>query len=170
MKTTGDKARIGILREISDWLKLLGLIVLASEGILVIAYNSTEKTDPARKYFFPLMIGLFASIVIGVFVDRFANRSATNPHLYNDGQQYALTTRWYFKSGITEEELYFGVQANRVVGTRTTIHPKRGRPNTTSPVGTMGRRFGSNIISRKATEAGCSSWMNSQMTNLAGWF
>jgi hypothetical protein len=72
------------------------------------------------------MIGLFASIVIGVFVDRFANRSATNPHLYNDGQQYSLTTRWYFKSGITEEELYFGVQANRVVGTRTTIHPKKG--------------------------------------------
>ena len=31
------------LREISDWLNLLGLIVLASEGILVTAYNATEQ-------------------------------------------------------------------------------------------------------------------------------
>lgn len=59
--------RAGILRAISDWLKLLGLIVLAAEAFLTAAILKTGQADPYVSY----GIGLFGLIVIGLFYDRY---------------------------------------------------------------------------------------------------
>ena len=119
------ESRSSILAAISDWLKLLGLTVIAAEGILAVAYFSTDRSDPVRKYYFPLALGFLALIVAGVFFDRAMSTRRSQPHATHDGvpRQIFLVTRWYFRSGITEEELNLNVLGHRVTGTRTTTHP-----------------------------------------------
>jgi hypothetical protein len=124
MPRTTEK-RVAILGAVSDWLKLLALIVLASEALLVFAYSSTKEGDRGRPYFVPLMIGLFTVIVVGVFFDRWlSSRSGSQSRSSGDDRFLHLATRWYFKSGITEEELKIRINGNSVSGTRTTKHPK----------------------------------------------
>ncbi len=124
MPPTSEKGRVAILSVISDWLKLLGLIVLSSEILLVVAYKYTKDNDPMRPYFLPLMIGLFAVIVVGVFFDRWLSSKPGSQSKSTDGRFLHLAARWYFKSGITEEELKIKINGNSVSGTRTTKHPK----------------------------------------------
>jgi hypothetical protein len=125
-RATGEK-RASILNEISDWLKLLALIVLAGESLLGVAYYFTDPAEPFRKYYFPLMVGLFALIVAGLFLDRALLVRQTQSQ-FNTAtvrpRQVVLVTRWYFKSGITEEELSLAVVGHKVTGTRKTRHPK----------------------------------------------
>jgi hypothetical protein len=126
-KNGSSESKASIIGAVSDWLKLLALIVLVSEGVLAAAYYSTKDTDPFRKYFFPLMIAFLALIVVGVFVDRaLVSRAPYSQASAADGtpRQVALVSRWYFKSGITEEELNLTIIGNRVTGKRTTRHPK----------------------------------------------
>ena len=66
--TSNREKRVSILAAISDWLKLLGLIVLAAEALLLAAYLSTDRTDPVRKYYFPLMLVFLALIIPCLFV------------------------------------------------------------------------------------------------------
>jgi hypothetical protein len=124
MFPTNEKGRVAILSAVSDWLKLLALIVIASETLLALAYRSTKDTDPMRPYFLPLMIGLFAVIVVGVFFDRWSSSRPRSQLGSAEGRFLHLATRWYFKSGITEEELTIKVAGHSVTGTRTTKHPK----------------------------------------------
>ena len=61
----------------------LALIVLVADVVLGVAYYSTPTDDPYRKYYFPLIIGFLALIVVGLFFDRaFSNRnlSQTTSH------------------------------------------------------------------------------------------
>jgi hypothetical protein len=120
------ESRGSILSAVSDWLKLLALIVLAAESILGVAYLSTDRTDPARKYYFPLAIGFLALIVAGLFLERALSTRRSQAHATHEGlpRQFFLVTRWYFRSGITEEELNLTVVGHRVTGTRKTKHPK----------------------------------------------
>jgi hypothetical protein len=59
-----------ILDAVSDWLKLLALIVLAAESLLAAAYRYGDQNDPFRRYYFPLMIGLLVLIVLALVLDR----------------------------------------------------------------------------------------------------
>ena len=117
--------RASIIDAVKDWLGLLALVVLAAETLLGIAYYSTEASDPIRKYYFPLMILFLAVIVVGVFVDRARSHrlQQTGPQPEN-ARTIVLATRWYFKSGITEEELSLTISGNAVTGRRKTRHPK----------------------------------------------
>src|SRR6478752_6135528 len=125
MPPTPEKGRVAILAAISDWLKLLALIVLASEASLLVAYRFTRDDDKMRPYFLPLMVGLLAVIVVGIFFDRWlSNRTYSQPKSEKEGRFLHLATRWYFKSGITEEELQIKINGHSVSGTRTTKHPK----------------------------------------------
>lgn len=133
MSTKGiAEPRTSIINAVSDWLRLLALIVLAGETLLGVAYHFTGPTEPVRKYYFPLMIGFFALIVVGLFVDRALSGRRGNEHVALSpgiSRQVFLVTRWYFKSGITEEELNLTLMGNKVTGMRRTRHPK-GRETT----------------------------------------
>ncbi len=59
--------RVGILGAISDWLKLLALIVLAAEAFLTTVVVRTGQADPYAIW----GIGLLGLIVIGLFYDRY---------------------------------------------------------------------------------------------------
>jgi|ERR1700687_1695281 len=122
-----NATRVSILNAVSDWLKLLALIVLVGESLLGIAYHYSDRTDPVRAYYFPLMVGLLTLIVVGLFVDRVLTSSVS--HAKSSGQggkpkQINLVTRWYFKSGVTEEDLHLTVVGHGVTGKRTTRHPR----------------------------------------------
>ncbi len=127
-KNSSPESKASIISAVSDWLKLLALIIVVADGLLAVAYYSTKDSDPFRKYYFPLMIGLFALIVVGVFLDRLLSSRAPHSQITAPGgvrpRQVALVTRWYFKSGITEEELDLTIVGNTVTGMRTTRHPK----------------------------------------------
>ena len=120
------ESRGSVLSAVSNWLKLLALTVVAAETTLGVAYLSTDRADPARKYYFPLAIGFLALIVAGVFLDRALSTRRSQPQATHDGvpRQIFLVTRWYFRSGITEEELNLNVVGHRVTGIRKTRHPK----------------------------------------------
>jgi hypothetical protein len=124
MPPTRERGRVAILSAVSDWLKLLALIVLVSESLLVLAYQYTKENDPMRPYLLPLMIGLFGVIAIGVFFDRWLSSRPASQTRPGEGRFLHLATRWYFKSGITEEELQIRISGHLVSGTRTTAHPK----------------------------------------------
>jgi hypothetical protein len=62
-----SETRAGILSAISDWLKLLGLIVLVAEAFLTTVIVKTGQADP----YVTLGIGLLGLIVMGLFYDRY---------------------------------------------------------------------------------------------------
>jgi hypothetical protein len=62
-------SRWKILASVSDWLKLLALIIIAVEGLLATIIATKKEEDP-----FPYVVlglSLFALIVVGIFVDRY---------------------------------------------------------------------------------------------------
>jgi hypothetical protein len=64
--------RIGVLGAISDWLKLLALVVLVCEAVIIIAMRTTPESNPLAAWYPVFMILLLLVVVVGVFVDRFA--------------------------------------------------------------------------------------------------
>ncbi|HEY0736753.1 MAG TPA: hypothetical protein VGD69_17675 [Herpetosiphonaceae bacterium] len=69
-----NENRSSILDAVSDWIKLLALVVLVAEGILIVAMTQTPDTNE-YKVFYPVMIVLLlVIIVIGIFFDRFTQR------------------------------------------------------------------------------------------------
>jgi hypothetical protein len=116
-----------ILDAVSDWLKLLALIVLAAESLLAAAYRYGDQNDPFRRNYFPLMIGLLVLIVLALVLDRvLASKVLLSQSQMAGGkpEQMTLITRWYFNSGVTEEELALMITGHRVTGRRKTRHPK----------------------------------------------
>lgn len=59
-----------IISAVSDWLKLLALIVLCGEAV-AIAVIMVVEGDFAKTLAFIGMILLFLSVVIGIFIDRY---------------------------------------------------------------------------------------------------
>lgn len=66
--------RAGILGEISNWLKLLGLIVLVAEGVIIAAMSVSPKDHPLYNWYPVLMLLFLAVIVIAIFLDRHYKR------------------------------------------------------------------------------------------------
>ncbi len=80
---------MGILSSLSDWLKLLGLIVLVAEATILTAIATDFETS--FKGWYPVAMLLFlAVIVIGIFIDRkqpsrvIPNLSTNIPESSND--------------------------------------------------------------------------------------
>jgi hypothetical protein len=59
-----------VLKEIKNWLALLGLIVLAAEVVLIIALLTAPKTGSMYQWYVPLMLFLLLIIIAGFFNDR----------------------------------------------------------------------------------------------------
>ncbi len=124
--------RVSILAAVSDWMKLLALIVLSGEALLTVAYSATKSDDPMRSYLFPIMIALLGLIVLGLFFDRWLQRSAPMPASgTGPSERLTLATNWPFRSGVTEESLDLDLRGNSVTGTRKT----RYTPSKTHPQG-----------------------------------
>src|SRR5438067_1373055 len=66
----GDRA--GVLHAVSNWLKLLGLIVLAAEAVLIVGLTSGSASSPMKGWYIPLMLTFLCVIVVGLFLDRHA--------------------------------------------------------------------------------------------------
>lgn len=76
MATNG---RAGILKQVSDWLKLLALTVLVAEAVLVYAMSTCPASNPV-KWMYPFLMVLFlALIVVGLFYDRVQSRNLAFP-------------------------------------------------------------------------------------------
>ena len=65
---TQSQDRPRILAAISDWLKLLALVVLVLEAFLFLV---VFKTGTAEWYVVILGVGALALIIIGLFYDRY---------------------------------------------------------------------------------------------------
>jgi hypothetical protein len=69
------KARSGILAAVSDWLKLLALIVLVAEAVILIAMRITPSSNPLTSWYPVFMLLFLIVVVVGVFWDRYTQRS-----------------------------------------------------------------------------------------------
>lgn len=90
--------RASILEAVSDWLKLLALVVLVSEGFLLAAMSLGPADDPLRGYYPLLMLVLLLVVVVGIFVDRAGERRTLafppgEPAVPR--QESNRTTKWY---------------------------------------------------------------------------
>ena len=72
------KFRVSILDSISDWLKLLGLIILVAEGVILLAMKMTPSSYEITKWYPLAMLLFLLFIVIGVFADRVLQRKSAN--------------------------------------------------------------------------------------------
>lgn len=80
-----DEGRVGLIEAVSDWLKLLALIVLVAEATLLLAMNMT-KEESLIYDFYPVMMLLFLGVVVGgFFYDRYLqSKEAKGPHFRVD--------------------------------------------------------------------------------------
>lgn len=69
-----------IVDSVSDWIKLLALIVLVVEAMLVVALAQSPDNSPVKPWYPVIMLGPLLVIIIGIFVDRhFERPGATIP-------------------------------------------------------------------------------------------
>lgn len=68
-----NTGRAKIIAQVSDWLKLLSLIVLSLEIILTIILFNTDKADPLRTITVISMFGLILIIVLGFYFEKYLN-------------------------------------------------------------------------------------------------
>ncbi|MDN3670500.1 hypothetical protein QWY93_14350 [Echinicola jeungdonensis] len=73
--------RSTILAEISNWLKLLGLVVLVAEGVIILAMNLTPAEHPISTWYPVFMLLFLIIIVVGIFMDRFHKRNVESSNL-----------------------------------------------------------------------------------------
>jgi hypothetical protein len=76
ISATVAKGRSGVLNAVSDWLKLLALVVLVAEVIIIIAMNLTPPAHPLFDWYPVLMIIFAVVVVVGIFVDRISERTS----------------------------------------------------------------------------------------------
>jgi len=77
----GDDTRVGILGAVSDWLKLLALVVLVAEAIIIIAMKFTPESNPLVRWYPLFMLLFLVVIVIGIFIDRYTQTKLTTQTL-----------------------------------------------------------------------------------------
>lgn len=66
--------RTGILSAVSNWLKLLALIVLVGEAVIIAAMGLTPSSHPLFSWYPLFMLLFLVVIVVGVFIDRAGER------------------------------------------------------------------------------------------------
>jgi len=74
---SGKKGRASILAAISDWLKLIALVVLCGEALCIFMIQSTTQEN-LKFLAYSVMIILLLSIIILIFVDRFLSKTKPN--------------------------------------------------------------------------------------------
>lgn len=77
--------RKSLIESISNWLKLLALIVLVAEGVIVIAIQITPKDSVIYPWYPVFMLFFLLVVVVAIFVDRSGQRKIQQ--LQIDGQK-----------------------------------------------------------------------------------
>jgi hypothetical protein len=70
------EGRVGMLVAVSDWLKLLALMVLSAEAVLGLLLARCNADDPLRPWFLVSMLAFFALITVGIFFDRYVQHGS----------------------------------------------------------------------------------------------
>jgi hypothetical protein len=86
--TTENKK--GIIDSISNWLKLLALVVLVAEAVMITAMSMTPDSSPLKNWY-PVFMLLFLLVpVIGLFFDRQMERQRT-PSMFDELPKVLIT-------------------------------------------------------------------------------
>lgn len=72
---SNKKDRTSIIDSVSNWIKLLALIVLVAEGIILVAMSQTPVDSSVYPWYPFVMILLLIMIVIAVLLDRYLERN-----------------------------------------------------------------------------------------------
>ena len=65
---------VSIVNSVSDWIKLLALIVLVVEAMLVVAMGQAPDGEPVKAWYPVIMLAPLLVIIVGLFVDRYFDR------------------------------------------------------------------------------------------------
>jgi len=76
-----ENSRLNILNSISDWLKLMALIVLIAESAILLAMKLTPNTQPIYAWYPIFMLLFLMAVVVGVFFDRYLQSKRGNDDL-----------------------------------------------------------------------------------------
>ena len=63
--------RTGVLNAVSNWLKLVALIVLVAEAMILAAMKLTPETNPLSSWYPLFMLFFLLVVIVGVFFDRY---------------------------------------------------------------------------------------------------
>jgi len=74
-----NEGRASVIAAVSDWLKLLALVVLVTEGVIIIAMRMTPESNPLARWYPLFMLLFLVVVVVGVFVDRYLQTKLTRP-------------------------------------------------------------------------------------------
>lgn len=85
------ESRSTILSAVSDWLKLLALVVLVAEAVVLVAMKLTPETNPLYAWYPLFMLLFLCVIVIGIFVDRYLQSTHERNELSIQVGDVALT-------------------------------------------------------------------------------
>jgi len=95
----GSQNRSNILDAVSDWIKLLALIVLVAEGILIVVMTQTPDTYQYKAFYPVIIVILLVIIVIGVFFDRYLQR----PNVKRDTREVTSSESVFFRFGSIDD-------------------------------------------------------------------
>lgn len=78
------ETRSGILAAVSNWMRLLALVVLVAEAAILAAMKLTPATSPIHQWYVVFMLAFLFVVVVGVFADRFLQHRAGKDDLTLD--------------------------------------------------------------------------------------
>lgn len=82
--------RVSIIDSISNWIKLLGLIVLVAEVIMLAAMSQTPVENPMYPWYPLIMIFLLIIIIVAVFLDRILGRNSQTLSISVDDKELSI--------------------------------------------------------------------------------
>jgi hypothetical protein len=104
---TNKEERTSIINSISDWLKLLALIVLVAEVVVLAAMLATPSEKPIYIVYPVVMILLLVVVIVAVFFDRYLERKSKELVLKVEDKEVLINTSESFKSNQNEGKGYF---------------------------------------------------------------
>lgn len=78
------ESRIKIIGAISDWLKLLALVVLIAEVAILAAMKLTPPEKSIHSYYPIFLLGFLVIVVLGIFFDRYLSSKKVADRLESD--------------------------------------------------------------------------------------
>lgn len=84
--------RTSIINSISNWLKLLALLVIVAESIILVAMYLTPSNYPVFPWYPFVMIFLIVVVIVAVFVDRFSERMSKNLTIFVDDKMLTVNS------------------------------------------------------------------------------
>ncbi|WP_420577892.1 hypothetical protein [Ekhidna sp.] len=100
------KERSSIIESISNWLKLLALIVLVGEAVIIYAMTQTTPNNAIYPIYPIIMIFLLCLIIVGLFVDRYWERKSEKLSISIENKDITLDPSHSKRPQISESNNY----------------------------------------------------------------